>query len=512
MSKLVECVPNFSEGKNPQVLERIVEAIVKGGGIYLLGQEMDCDHHRSVVTFAGSPEAVLEAAFQGILEASKMINIQNHQGEHPRIGVTDVCPFIPLQNTTMEECIILARKLGERVGKELEIPVFLYENAASQPHRRNLANIRRGGLAKLSQKMKLSDHKPDFGPTQIHPTAGAIAIGARFFLLAYNVNLQSKDLSLAKKIAKEIREKDGGLPAVKALGINLFQREQVQVSMNLTDFSQTSLETVFRIISKKAAEAQVEVSDSEIIGLIPEEASTLLIKETLKLKSFSPEQIIERKISSLQKSLSLGQKSFLDKLATSSAVPGGGSACALAGALAASLNQMVTSLTKTKPKSEDNNNLGQILEQLMEDNRGIQDELTLAIESDGAAYQSFLVAQKLPRSTPEEKVARLEAINEAVLQCVLVPMSIVKGGLNVMGGAVILSKEGSQYAISDVGIACHLAFAAISGAILTIQINLSMVKDEELKLHLEKEIQEAKEKMEKMRQLTMDNVEKRLKK
>lgn len=295
MNEIVECVPNFSEGRDGKVIERIVEAIRDGTGVRVLDVESDPDHNRSVVTFVGDREQVAEAAFRGAERARDLIDLRRHEGQHKRMGATDVVPFVPISGLGLDECAEIARAVGRRIGEELEIPVFFYEHAATREERRNLAAIRKPEFEGLSDLIGRDPAwKPDFGPERIHPTAGATAVGARFFLIAYNVNLASDDLSLARRIAKEIRERDGGFPCVKAMGFELKERGIVQVSMNLTNFTVTPIRKVFDAIEAKAKEAGVEVLESELVGLAPRAALDEETARHVRLAGFDPDrQIIE---------------------------------------------------------------------------------------------------------------------------------------------------------------------------------------------------------------------------
>ncbi len=296
--KLVECVPNFSEGRRPEVLDQIVGAMTAVEGARLLDKEMDADHNRAVVTIVGEPEAVLEAAFRGIAMASELIDLNGHEGEHPRMGAADVCPFVPVREVTMKDCVALAERLGERVGKELAIPVFLYEEAARRPERENLADVRKGQFEGLRDEIGTNpDREPDFGPNAIHPTAGAIAIGARPFLIAYNINLGTADLSVAKKIAKSIRHSGGGLRYVKAMGFGLKDRGIVQVSINMVNFKGTPLFRVFEMVRSEAARYGVPVVGSEVVGLVPVEALVDVADFYLRLENFDHGQVLENRLS-----------------------------------------------------------------------------------------------------------------------------------------------------------------------------------------------------------------------
>ncbi len=293
-AEVVECVPNFSEGRREEVIDAITQA-ARAAGARVLDREMDANHHRAVLTLAGSVRAVEAAAFETVRVARDRIDLRTHQGEHPRMGAADVVPFIPVRGVTMDDCVEIARRVGRRIGEQLSIPVFLYEAAATRPERRNLANVRNGqfeGLADLIGKDPA--RAPDFGPHRIHESAGACAVGARFFLIAYNINLDTPDVSVARRIARRIREKDGGFPCVKALGFELKDRGQSQVSMNLTNFRATSILTVFDEVEKLAREAAVVVLESELVGLAPREALPEATLARVRLRDFDPrKQILE---------------------------------------------------------------------------------------------------------------------------------------------------------------------------------------------------------------------------
>ncbi len=295
MDRIIECVPNFSEGRRKEVVEQIANAIASAG-VKILDREMDADHNRSVITFAGAPSAVEEGAFRGIQAAAQLIDLDTHHGEHPRIGATDVVPFVPVSGVTMDECVAMAKRVGERVGRELDIPVYLYERAATRPENRDLAYIRRGEYEALRREIGTApDRAPDYGPRRVGK-AGATVIGARPYLIAYNVNLATSDLQIAKDIARTIREKNGGLKAVKAKGFMLHERNIAQVSMNLTDFTVTGMLTAFNTVKAEAEKRGVAVLESELIGLVPLEALTQIAAQSLRLPSLVPNQVVEIKI------------------------------------------------------------------------------------------------------------------------------------------------------------------------------------------------------------------------
>lgn len=297
MDKLIECVPNFSEGRDQEKIQAIAEAARGREKVKVLDVEWDKDHHRSLVTLVGEPKAVFGAVWAMIVKATELIKMEKHQGEHPRIGAVDVVPFIPVANVSMAESVELARKLGKRVGEELKIPVYLYEAAATRPDRVNLANVRKGDYEGLKKEIVTNpERKPDFGPSQMHPTAGAMVVGARKFLIAYNVNLDTNNLEIAKEIAKLIREKDGGFPAVKALGFAIKDKGFVQVSINLCDFEQTNVDKVFRKIKEEAEKRGVRVLGSEIYGMVPRAALKGIDLKELQLIDFKKDQILEENL------------------------------------------------------------------------------------------------------------------------------------------------------------------------------------------------------------------------
>jgi glutamate formiminotransferase len=297
MAAVIECVPNFSEGRRREVVDKIVHSIRSVPGVKVLDVEMDPDHNRSVVTFSGNKESIQESAFRGARAASELIDLTKHKGEHPRMGALDVLPFVPISGVAMEECVEIANRVGARIGKELKIPVFMYEAAAKKPERRNLETVRKGQFEGLRDAILTDNSRyPDYGPRQIHPTAGAVAVGARMPLIAFNVNLRSQDLKAAKEIASKIRASGGGMPHVKALGFHLAEKGMVQVSMNLTDYTVTPISKVFLEVKKEADKRGIEVAESEIIGLIPLDAVCDLAARFLKIQTFGSSQVLERRI------------------------------------------------------------------------------------------------------------------------------------------------------------------------------------------------------------------------
>ena len=297
MVEIVECVPNFSEGRRADVVDAIARKIASAPGVRVLDQEMDADHNRSVITFIGNRPSVAEAAFRAAQKAVELIDMNRHRGEHPRVGALDVLPFVPIAGVTMDDCVALARSVGKRIAEELQVPVYLYEAAATRPDRLSLPDVRRGEYEGLKKEIETNpDRQPDFGPPRLHPTAGACIVGARPILIAWNVNLRTTDVGVAKRIAKAIRESDGGLPAVRAKGFDLADRGLVQVSMNMVDYRKTSLAQAFEAIRALAAKESVEIAESEIIGLVPLDALVDAATQYLKLARFHREQILETRL------------------------------------------------------------------------------------------------------------------------------------------------------------------------------------------------------------------------
>ena len=472
--RLVECVPNFSEGRRPEVVDAICAAIAGVPGVSVLGREMDADHNRAVVTFVGPIEAAQEAAFRAIREAAQRIDLRNHQGAHPRMGATDVCPFVPLGDTTMEEAALAALSLAARVGRALAIPVSLYAEAATRPERRDLSAIRKGEFEGIRVEMGRDPARaPDFGPERIHESAGCTAIGARFFLIAYNVNLATNDVPLAKRIAKEIRERDGGLPAVKAMGFHLADRDVAQVSINLTDFRRTSPGRVFDEVRTRAEAAGARVLESELVGLIPQAAVTQSFVDLTRPAGWTGEEVIESRLPPPDPMDAC--ESFLDVLASDNPTPGGGSAAALAGAAAASLVVMVCSLTIGREKfREVDEELRGVRTQGLELKKSLQQ----LVRRDSEAYASYMAAMKLPKETPEQKAARKAAMAAAAIHAAEIPLETMELALDVMGLAVRVAQKGNPNPARDGAGGARLARAAVRAADMNVRINLPSIQDE----------------------------------
>jgi glutamate formiminotransferase/formiminotetrahydrofolate cyclodeaminase len=490
--KLIECVPNFSEGRRPEVVKAIRDAIASVKGVSILDSSSDESHNRSVITFVAPIETVVDAAFAGMREAAARIDLREHQGEHPRIGATDVVPFVPLEDSTMDDCVALAKKLGERVGKELGIPVFLYERAASRPARTNLADVRRGQFEGLRDELGTNpEREPDFGPNSIHESAGATAIGARPFLVAYNVYLgPASNLALAKTIAKQVRESSGGFKAVKGLGLEV--DGQAQVSMNLVDTDQTALHTVFDFITEKARAEGVEVTWSEIIGLVPEKVLFEASKSHLKLVQFTPDQVLERQVSRAMAGANAGQPvatgnpavstpgAFLEAIASSDPVPGGGSVSAYAGALGAALARMVTGLTIGRKKYAA---VEAEMTLLAAEADSLTTQLSSLVDRDADAYALVTSAYKIPKESPD----RDAGITKALLGAAEVPLETARVCVRVTQLALAVATKGNSNAVTDAGVAALLAEAGCKGASYNVRINVAALSDKSLGRELERE-------------------------
>lgn len=469
--QLIECIPNFSEGRRQDVIDQILAEIKSVKGVIFLDCKSDPDHNRSVVSFAGAPEPVLEAAYRSCKKAGELIDLNTHTGEHPRMGATDVIPLIPLEGVTMDECVAFAEKLGQRIADEAKIPVYLYEKAAKTPERENLAKVRKGQFEGIKAEiMNGPERAPDFGP-RVLTGAGITAVGAREALVAYNVNLGTADLEIAKKIAFDVRHKSGGFRFVKAMGFTLEDKGIVQVSMNLTNYKKTAIAHVFEMIKREAAMYGVPVLESEIIGLIPETALFDVAKYYLQAHNFEFDQVLERKL----RQQSSGEEAetmtgFLNELASKSPAPGGGSVSALAGALAAGLGSMVANLTVSRKKYEA---VHAEMKVLLEETERARGELHALIEQDAQAYKQVMVAYK------SEEAGKQERIEASLKEAAMVPLKIAQTAIKLVKPLEQLVVKGNPNAITDCGVALYLVEAAVKGAILNVKINLKEIKDQE---------------------------------
>jgi len=452
--QLVECVPNFSEGRDAAKIDAIVASVLAVPEVVLLDRESDADHNRCVLTFVGPPAAVAEAAFRSVAAAVSLIDLTTHQGAHPRIGAADVVPFIPIEGVTLEDCVKLAERLGNEIWNKLKVPVYYYEAAARRPERVNLENIRRGQFEALLKEMgTVPERQPDCGDAVCHPTAGAIVVGARKFLIAYNVNLGTPDVAIAKKIAKTIRFSSGGFRFVKSMGVTLASRNLAQVSINLTDFEQTPMHLVYETVRREAERYGVPVVGSEIVGLIPKKAIEMSAEYFLRFENFRPELVLENRIAEAMASRG-GLPEFLDALAAPTATPGGGSASAAAAAMGAALGAMVTRLAKQDSSSFE------------EDRRFF----TTAVDLDAEAFQKVMAAYKRP------KEERAPFVEEALHGATEVPLQVLE-----RASAMLTRLESLQIPAkfgSDLAVAKALTVAARAGVLENVRINLDSIKDE----------------------------------
>jgi glutamate formiminotransferase len=485
MKRLIECVPNFSEGRDPAKVEAILSVMSAVPGVYILGREMDADHHRCVVTMAGEPEAVAEAAVLGAGKAMQLIDLNEHSGAHPRVGATDVIPFIPIEGVALEDCVRLARWAGEELWKRYRIPVFFYEAAATRPERVNLENVRRGQFEGLRQELKNNhDRQPDIGEPKLHPTAGVTVVGARKFLVAYNVNLNTPDVGIANKIAKAIRFSSGGLRYVKSMGVELKARNLAQVSINLTDFEQTPMHRVYEMVKREAARYGVMPVGSEIVGLVPKKAIEMAADFFLQLEDFSPAQVFENRLEaalsgSAATSAEGGKwaalaRPFLEAVAEATPTPGGGSVSAFAGATAAALGQMVAGLSRKKKLQAA---FAEQLSARLEELRKMGETMMAAIDRDAAAYDEVLKAFKLPQTNPAEIKSRNEEVQRTTRGATEVPLDVAERTVALWEQLGQLRAIAAASMRSDLDVAQLMADAGARGAMANVEINLDGMTD-----------------------------------
>ena len=539
MEKLIECVPNFSEGRDEKIIRQITDAIKSADGVSLLDVDPGATTNRTVVTFVGSPEAAVEAAFRGIQKASELIDIRKHKGAHPRMGATDVCPFIPVSNVSWEEAIECANRLGKRVGEELKIPVYLYEKAAKDKSRSNLAVIRAGEYEGFAEKIKKPEWKPDFGPVRLNEKAGATAIGAREFLVAYNVNLNTKSVRRANSVAFDVREQgrfktEDGTPSgkkildangepvrvpgmlkhVKAIGWFVKEYGIAQVSMNLTNIEETPLHAAFDACLEAASKRGLRVTGSEIVGMVPKKCLTDAGRYFLRkqkwsegvseeelidiairsmglseLKHFDPkEKVIELKIESAEQKTSLAKmnlREFCNETLSDSPAPGGGSVAALMGALGASLGGMVANLSAGKRGWDDKL---EYFSKWAVKAQQLKDELLALVDEDTAAFNKVMDAFALPKQSAEEKAARTTAIESATKYAAEIPLKVMETSSKSYELLAEMAEKGNPNSISDVGVGICATRACIDGAALNVRINLAALQDEKFKSDLQKKV------------------------
>jgi glutamate formiminotransferase len=476
MSTLVECVPNFSEGRDKAKVDAIVDAM-KVDGVFLLDREMDADHNRCVITLVGEREAIQEAAIRGVGKAAELVDLCSHQGAHPRMGAADVVPFIPIDGVTIEDCVAMARHVGEEIWKRYQIPVYLYEAAAATPERQNLENIRRGQFEGIRAEIATNvARKPDIGEPRVHPTAGATVVGARKPLIAYNVFLNTPNVEIGKKIAKAVRASNGGLRYVKGAGFLV--RGLAQVSMNLTDFEQTPVHRVFELVKREAARYGVMPVSSEIVGLIPKKALEQAAEWFLQVENFDSSLILENRLAAVMSGkmavggLRAGVEPFVEQLAAPTATPGGGSAAAAAGAMAAGLAVMVASMSRGKKAYlQYEAQLSAAIARL----GPLREELKAAVDADAESYDAVMKAYKLAKSDLGGADA---AIDAALKLATGVPLGVAEKAHEVARIADTLFAISNPNMKSDLTTAKALAGAAITGALANVEINLASLKDE----------------------------------
>jgi len=537
MQKLVECVPNFSEGRNLVTINAISDVIKSVSDVKLLDVDPGSDTNRTVYTFVGTPEAVIQAAFLSAKKAFDLIDMSTHLGAHPRMGAMDVCPIIPVANVSMEEAVEYSKVLGKKIADELQVPVYFYENSASNEERKNLATIRAGEYEGLKSKLSDPHWKPDCGPSTFNKKFGAVAVGAREFLLAYNVNINSRDKKIANEIALNIREggrskKDadgkilknqngqtikvpGKLKNVRAIGWYIDQYRQAQVSINLLNYKSTPLHLVFDTVREEAEKLGALVTGSELVGLTPIEPLIEAGKHYLKkqgkclgapeaelvelairsmgldqVAEFDPnKKIIEYQVKKPTPLMNMTVNHFVDEVSSESPAPGGGSVSALSGSLGASLSAMVCNLTVGKKGYEA---AWTELSDLAEKCQMLKKKLALAVDEDTEAFNKVMSAMRLPKITPEEQKAREQAIEEANKEAALVPMATAKLCLEVLVLSNDITLKGNKNSASDVGVAGLVARAGVEGACLNVLINLGSIKDENFKSQCRKDVERIK--------------------
>ncbi|MBT3180435.1 MAG: glutamate formimidoyltransferase [Candidatus Marinimicrobia bacterium] len=558
MNKLIECVPNFSEGRNQNKIDDIVQHMSTISGITVLDVDPGPDTNRTVVTIVGSPDAVGEAAFQGIKRASEILDMSQHSGTHPRMGATDVCPFIPISGVTDEECIALSKQVGKRVGDELGIPVYIYEKSAQKSERIKLPVIRKGEYEGLTEKLKDKNWKPDYGPADLHIKAGATVMGCREFLIAYNINLNTKDHRLATDIAFELREtgrskripnqnsknlldgdivrNEDGSPVkvpgmfkdLKGIGWYVDMYNRAQISINFNNYKVSTLHDVFDAACKLADERGIRVTGSELVGLIPLEAMIMAGKHYLKKQNrslgvptadivecaiqslglndvtdFIPkEKIIDYAVKSENRPLmDLDGKEFIEELSTNSPAPGGGSVAALAGALGAALSSMVAALTHEKKEFIE---LKPEMDQIGIEAQTLKDRLTFLVDEDTNSFNKVMEANRLSANNEDELSIKNEAIEFANKYAIEIPMETAEKCFRVIELADILVEKGNPNSVSDAGVAAEVALAGVSGACMNVLINLSSIEDEDYCDEMSHRVEEIIEKAESMEKVVFE--------
>lgn len=479
MNHLVECVPNFSEGRKVETVERLARVIESVAGVVVLDTHMDADHNRSVITFVAEAEVVVEAALRAVKLASELIDLRQHGGEHPRVGATDVLPFVPVRGVTMENCVALAHQAGERIANELHIPVYFYERAARRSYRVNLEDVRRGGFELLREEIEIVEERsPDVGEPRIHESAGACIVGARPFLVAYNINLRTDDLSIARRVARAVRGRDGGLRYLKALGFELKTRGLVQVSMNLVDYEKTQLHQVFEMVQREAARYGVSVAGSEMVGLVPQAALDRSAEYFLQIENYAPGIVLENRIAAAfaGKGEAETVRDFVAEVASASPAPGGGAAAAHAASLGAALGEMIAHLTTGREKYADVE--GEVRDALAL-LTPLRARLDQAVTEDAASFERVMRARRLPQVTEEERRERDSHLEEALKGAATVPLEVAGIAVQVLELLETLAEIGNTNALSDAATGAQLSLAAVAGARYNVLVNTAEIEDEE---------------------------------
>ena len=519
--RILECVPNFSEGRDLSVIKQITDVIESVKNVKLLDVDRGKDTNRTVVTFAGDPEAVAEAAFLAVKKASEMIDMSKHSGEHPRMGATDVCPFIPVSGITMEETVIIARKVAERIGEELQIPVYCYENSAFEEKRRNLANCRAGEYEGLEMKLADPEWKPDFGPGFLNKRSGATAVGARDFLVAFNVNLNTTSTRRANAIAFDVREKGrdimnekgekinvpGTLKSVKAIGWYIGEYGIAQISMNLTNISLTPVHIAFDEVCRKAEARGIRVTGSELVGLIPLksllDAGKYFLEKQQRSSGVSDDELIKIAVKSMglnelhpfrpeekiieyvmedtvmgdtnkEGLINMSLVRFMNSVASESPAPGGGSVSAYMGALGAALGTMVANLSSNKKGWDDR---WKEFSEWAEKGKEIQNKLLSLVDADTEAFNKIIEARRMPKTTGEEISKRNDAVQNAFKEAILVPFRVMETAYSGFGLIRNMVEKGNPSSVSDAAVGALALLACIKGAFLNVKINSAAVED-----------------------------------
>jgi glutamate formiminotransferase/formiminotetrahydrofolate cyclodeaminase len=532
LESIVECVPNFSEGRRPEVIARLVAAVESVGGTAVLDTHVDPDHNRSVITFVGDAGAIVEAAVRVAARAAELIDLRHHAGVHPRVGALDVLPFVPVRGVTLEDCIHLAREAGARIAREVGVPVYFYESAARRPDRVNLEDVRRGGFERLREEIATNPERaPDEGEARIHETAGACVVGARSLLVAYNINLDTTDLTVARRVARAVRGRDGGLRFLKALGFELRERGLTQVSMNLVRFEKTELHHAFEAVRREAERYGARVVGSEIVGLIPQAALDRGAEYFLQIENFSPDLVLENRIASALakrresargqsadapgagdvvvavpaggapgwsadvEAEAIGRREVVPPRALVNApaeraraatddpaesapdeITGGGAAAAHAASLAAALGEMVARLVGRKGKQEDMEREARDALQAL---GSLRARLIEAADEDGASFAGVVGARRMPGRNDEERRARANAVEEALKGAAAVPLEVASLAVQVGELLETLAELGEPAWLSDAATGAQLALASVVGARYNVLVNAAEIEDEE---------------------------------